>query len=339
MSPSHQQRCSVRDQSRIGAHTAPQSRLWSRLTAGALFWNFVRLMSRSGTDSPYRPSPNEERCNRLVPHSEPSPRSSMRFSSETVREPSMSSYLLRGIPRTSSAIWRVLDKGYTLRSFKLLRNPALNPNQGRRVVSPTGATAVPTPLFARLSRVSPPLIIWPRAILEPPFNCRKSRRGPGVEWTRARAPFMGFHWKPPGQRATISVATPTEPHGCGRSDIAAREPGGGRPASARRSRRSAEPGAASYMVARRRDRPRSRAALGSQRQPERAMPEPEATPWCLSPSPPTIRFLPLNAVGDVRHNWQSAGAATSKIPHGRALMAPADLAASLVDKGQARMGA
>ena len=147
--------CSVRDQSRIGAHTAPQSRLWSRLTAGALFWNFVRLMSRSGTDSPYRPSPNEERCNRLVPHGEPNPRSSMQFSSETVREPSMSSYLLRGIPRTSSAIWRVLDKGYTLRSFKLLRNPALNPNQGRRVVSPTGATAVPTPLFARSSPRGP----------------------------------------------------------------------------------------------------------------------------------------------------------------------------------------
>ena len=50
-------------------------------------------------------------------------------------------------------------------------------------------------------------------------------------------------------------------------------------------------------------------------------------------------FLPLNAAGDVRHDWQSAGASTSKIPHGRALMAPADLAASLVDKGQARTGA
>ena len=50
-------------------------------------------------------------------------------------------------------------------------------------------------------------------------------------------------------------------------------------------------------------------------------------------------FLPLNAAGDVRHHWQSADAATSKIPQGVALMAPADLAASLVGKGQARMGA
>jgi hypothetical protein len=145
--------------------------LWPRRQRrGSFSGKLFGLMSRSGTDSPYRPSPNEERCNRLVPHSEPSPRSSMRFSSETVREPSMSSYLLRGIPRTSSAIWRVLDKGYTLRSVKLLRNPALNPNRGRRVVSPSGATAVPTPLFARLSRVSPPLIIWPRAILELPSS-------------------------------------------------------------------------------------------------------------------------------------------------------------------------
>ena len=50
-------------------------------------------------------------------------------------------------------------------------------------------------------------------------------------------------------------------------------------------------------------------------------------------------FLPLNTAGDVRHDWQAPDAVTSKIPHGRALMAPADLAASLVDKGQARMGA
>jgi len=62
VSPFHQQRRSVRDQSRIGAHTAPQSRLWSRLTAGALFLAFVRVMSRSGTDLPYRPTPNLEGC-------------------------------------------------------------------------------------------------------------------------------------------------------------------------------------------------------------------------------------------------------------------------------------
>jgi hypothetical protein len=49
-------------------------------------------------------------------------------------------------------------------------------------------------------------------------------------------------------------------------------------------------------------------------------------------------FLPLNAAGDVRHDWQVPDAVTSKILHGRALMAPADLAASLVDRGQARIG-
>lgn len=49
--------------------------------------------------------------------------------------------------------------------------------------------------------------------------------------------------------------------------------------------------------------------------------------------------LPLNAAGDVRHDWQAPNATTSKIPHGQALMAPADLAASLVDRGQARLGA
>jgi hypothetical protein len=49
-------------------------------------------------------------------------------------------------------------------------------------------------------------------------------------------------------------------------------------------------------------------------------------------------FLPLNAAGDVPHDWQAAGE-TSQVARDTALMAPADLAASLVDRGQARMGA
>jgi hypothetical protein len=48
-------------------------------------------------------------------------------------------------------------------------------------------------------------------------------------------------------------------------------------------------------------------------------------------------FLPLNAAGDVPHDWQAAGE-TSQVTRDTALMAPADLAASLVDKGKARLG-
>ena len=39
------------------------------------------------------------------------------------------------------------------------------------------------------ARAGPPHIIWPRAILEPPFkcrNCRKSRNGPAVDWRASR---------------------------------------------------------------------------------------------------------------------------------------------------------
>jgi hypothetical protein len=49
-------------------------------------------------------------------------------------------------------------------------------------------------------------------------------------------------------------------------------------------------------------------------------------------------FLPLNAAGDVPHDWQAAGE-TNQVTRDTVLMAPADLAASLVDKGQARLGA
>ena len=49
-------------------------------------------------------------------------------------------------------------------------------------------------------------------------------------------------------------------------------------------------------------------------------------------------FLPLNAAGDVPHDWQAASE-TSQVARDTALMAPADLAASLVDMGQARMAA
>jgi hypothetical protein len=49
-------------------------------------------------------------------------------------------------------------------------------------------------------------------------------------------------------------------------------------------------------------------------------------------------FLPLNAAGDVPHDWQAAEE-TSQVTRETALMAPADLAASLVDKGKARLAA
>jgi hypothetical protein len=49
-------------------------------------------------------------------------------------------------------------------------------------------------------------------------------------------------------------------------------------------------------------------------------------------------FLPLNAAGDVPHDWQAADE-PAKLARDTALMAPADLAASLVDKGQARLAA
>jgi hypothetical protein len=49
-------------------------------------------------------------------------------------------------------------------------------------------------------------------------------------------------------------------------------------------------------------------------------------------------FLPLNAAGDVPHDRQAAGE-TSQVTRDTALMAPADLAASLIDKGKARLGA
>ena len=75
------------------------------------------------------------------------------------------------------------------------------------------------------------------------------------------------------------------------------------------------------------------------RQLVHATPEPAVIPWVPIIVTADHTFLPLNAAGDVRHDWQAPDAATSKIPHGRALMAPADLAASLVGKGQARIGA
>lgn len=68
--------------------------------------------------------------------------------------------------------------------------------------------------------------------------------------------------------------------------------------------------------------------------------------WAQARGNPLVRitvtadtFLPLNAAGDVRHDWQSANGATSKVTRDRALMVPADLAASLVGKGQAAYAA
>jgi hypothetical protein len=49
-------------------------------------------------------------------------------------------------------------------------------------------------------------------------------------------------------------------------------------------------------------------------------------------------FLPLNAAGDVPHDRQAADE-TSQVTRDTALLAPADLAASLVDKGKARLAA
>ena len=45
-------------------------------------------------------------------------------------------------------------------------------------------------------------------------------------------------------------------------------------------------------------------------------------------------YLPLTAAGDVRRDWAMT-ATTSKVPRGTVLKAPADLAASLADRGQA----
>jgi hypothetical protein len=47
-------------------------------------------------------------------------------------------------------------------------------------------------------------------------------------------------------------------------------------------------------------------------------------------------FLPLDDDGNVPADWQSAPI-TSKVKHGARLQAPADLAASLIDRGQAEV--
>ena len=141
-----------------------------------MYQRFQGALGRSGTDLPYRPTPNEERCNRLVPTRRARP---PLLNAIFKRNRARAKYVELPLKRYSLGLRRqfggCLIKGIPLWSFKLLRNPALNPNQGRRVVSPSGGTAVPTPLFARLSRAGPLLIIWPRAILEPPFKCRQRR--------------------------------------------------------------------------------------------------------------------------------------------------------------------
>ena len=69
----------------------------------------------------------------------------MQFSSETVRVPRLSGYLIRGTRLGT----RKTFVAYLCDALNCYGEAALNPNQGKRVVSPMGATAVTTPLSAR----------------------------------------------------------------------------------------------------------------------------------------------------------------------------------------------
>jgi hypothetical protein len=143
----------------------------------------VQLMSRSGTDSPYRPTPNR----RLSANPQPSKAASVPHRRSMTRQP-----VLRQEKSISArlSVCRNLARLLLHRPIRPRRHPMVAPPAGPAAVQ---ATALPQQVGGWLNslgsdrsgphhcsrgrsyRAGPSLIIWRRTILEPLFKCRKSR--------------------------------------------------------------------------------------------------------------------------------------------------------------------